>query len=158
MPANCDREAFVDACLTGIGVYIPAAHGSWGLPVSIYCNLSCFNAQEIFLNKMMAILCALVWFAMHPDHCGFAQPRLLIHSDNMSLVDTWNLLRTKHKFVNCLLLRSIQVVLNSAFVPRVIHIAGEQNVMADLLSRGMFADALLRCPGMQLMEMSPPQV
>lgn len=147
-----EKEAFVDACPTGIGVYIPL--GAGGREIGIYCPVpNEGDWRDNNHNEMMATVCALAHFA-NGHYPGLR--RILIHTDSLDAVGCYASLRARGK-LNTALLCAVDIIIRADFSPRIIHIPGVENSNADALSRGMLDQITQQHPNILLLRMSPPR-
>ncbi|KIO33212.1 hypothetical protein M407DRAFT_65835 [Tulasnella calospora MUT 4182] len=152
-PQSAQRVAFVDACLEGLGVFLPPRDFR-ERPTALYCRLEGDQIYgDIFHNEMLAILCALLYFSVHPEP---NLSRILINSDSLDSVQVFHSLSTNSTTVSPVLMASAGVIMDNGFIPRVIHIPGKENVDADCLSRALFAPVFARWPLLRLFRINPP--
>ena len=84
------------------------------------------------------------------------ESKLVIYTDNFSAVAMFNSLRALPEY-NCILKASVDILLDSKFDLRVLHVAGENNDVADALSRGDFMRALRIRPNISIKAFEPFQ-
>lgn len=153
-PQSAQRTAFVDACLDGLGIFLPP-RGSWEQPIALFCRLEGDPIySDILHNEMLAILCALLYFANHLEQ---DLSRILIHSDSLDSVNIFHSFSTSSSLVAPVLMASADVIMDSGFSPRVIHIPGKDNVEADCISRAMFIQVYEKWPTLRLISIQPPR-
>lgn len=153
-PQSAQRVAFVDACLEGLGVFLPP-RDPWERPIALFCRLEGDPIYgDIFHNEMLAILCALLYFSNHRDP---NLSRILIYSDSLDSVQTFHSLSTSSAIVSPVLMASADVIMDNDFIPRVLHIPGRDNVEADCISRGLFAQVYGKWPMLRLIKINPPR-
>ncbi|KAF8984515.1 hypothetical protein BDQ17DRAFT_1167173, partial [Cyathus striatus] len=80
-----------------------------------------------------------------------------IFSDSGNTVSLFNSLRASNSILNHLLKSSIDILLKESFQLCVLHIPGNQNHIADALSRQNFQCALLFDPDISFQKFTPPQ-
>jgi hypothetical protein len=147
--ADADLEIWCDASNYGLGF-------TTTLP-----NVGYFFQREddpteaqshIFFFEELCVLSAVLWAAQlcHPPK------RLAIHSDSANTHAAFNSLRAYGRY-NVLLMQAINSLLESGINLRVFHIPGENNVIADALSRGQFHLARHLQPGISIRLFSPPR-
>lgn len=152
-PEAAQRRAYVDASLSGLGVFIPP-RSQQERPLGLFYEFPSHpRYRSIYYNEMLAIICALAHFANHPEP---QSPRIIIHSDSLISVDTFNSLRAG-PLVNGLLMAAVDLIIDHGFKPRVVHIPGANNFEADCLSRGMFAPLYGKWPNLTLLRITPPR-
>ncbi|KAF4618205.1 hypothetical protein D9613_011558 [Agrocybe pediades] len=138
---------YCDACLEGMGFWYP--HTNTGF----FCPTPSNTASHIiFYFEALTVLCALIDVASKcPSHS-----RVVIYTDNMNTVTMFNTLSCPPQF-NPLLRAAMDVVIDNDLQLRVLHIAGEDNFIADALSRVQFSAVLNLVPDMTIQPFSPPQ-
>jgi hypothetical protein len=146
-PETADLIAFSDACLTGLGFFFPSlllgyqTHIPHGPP-----------KDTIFFFEALAICSAIHYSASRvplPNH-------LTIFSDNSNSVNMFNTLRAKPMY-NTILKSSVDILILSNISLHVVYIPGEENVVADALSRYDNMRASAACPGLQIATFEPPR-
>ncbi|KAF9497384.1 hypothetical protein BDN71DRAFT_1544647, partial [Pleurotus eryngii] len=104
------------------------------------CNLpsssSSSNSVDIFFLEQIGILSALYHAAgmHHPPR------RLLIWTDSLDAVSVFSSLSPSNAMHNAPLRAAAKIIIATGIDLRVQHIAGTENIQADLLSRLMFDD------------------
>jgi len=81
--------------------------------------------------------------------------RLLIYTDNTNVVDIFSSLRCLPKF-NVILKKAITLRVAANIDVRVLHVSGEQNNVADALSRARFDHAKSLSPLLTINTFTPP--
>jgi hypothetical protein len=148
-----DREAIVvlwtDASLRlGLGF----AYAKQGFTYAI----SPSNSQEkidIFFLELVAILSAVHHVALFPH----PPKRVLLWSDSLDSVAAYSSLRATESMHNSVLLALAGVLLETGMDLRIRHIAGKDNLRADLLSRLMLDEYHRRFPSESVRLFSPPR-
>jgi hypothetical protein len=82
--------------------------------------------------------------------------RLLVSTDNMNSVYMFNSCHAKPPY-NSLLISSINVCTRSSLDVHVHHVAGENNTIADAISRKKFTLALKLIPNLTILSFTPPR-
>jgi hypothetical protein len=111
------------------------------------------SSVDIFFLELVAILAAVNHAASMPK----PPHRLLIWSDSLDAVGAFNSLRVSQSMHNGPLLGVASCVLRSGIDLRIRHIAGKENVRADLLSRLLFGDFERRFPSYRVRTFEPPR-
>jgi hypothetical protein len=83
--------------------------------------------------------------------------KILIYTDNENSVDIFRSLRCLPAY-NPLLKYAVDILLRNDFTLRVLHVRGEENVVADALSRVLFSVALRVEPCLKLLTFNPPDM
>ncbi|TDL28528.1 hypothetical protein BD410DRAFT_834608 [Rickenella mellea] len=148
---DADAVVFCDACLTGLGFWSPTTKDAFYMRFPIGTNLF----SDIYWNETFAVTCAFQYIADSFPPAQVLRPlHALAHTDSMDTVELFSSLRPQPKFVAMILdimshfqLRHIS--------HRVFHIAGERNVIADLLSRGLLDEVRRKRPDLKIHSVSP---
>jgi hypothetical protein len=99
------------------------------------------------------VLCALAWAASLDS----PPRRLSIYTDNLNSVQIFNSLKALGPY-NDILLVLARILLQSRIDLRGFHVAGELNVIANALSRGLLDIACSHAPGLRIFRLQPPRV
>ncbi|KAL7284900.1 hypothetical protein ACG7TL_002214 [Trametes sanguinea] len=147
-PDAADLVVLCDACLAGMAFWIPA--------LSVAFVADCPPAppgldDNIFWYEALTVLAALEWVKNYVE-----QPpsRLAIFTDNLNTVQMFESFRANVHFDD-ILLRACDMLIASGIDLRVWHIAGQQNTVADALSRGLFHVALQYAPHLTISTQPP---
>ena len=81
--------------------------------------------------------------------------KILIYTNNLNTVDMFRSLRCLPPY-NRLLKRAANILLQHDYSLRVLHIPGEQNTIADALSRVQFSVAFNLVPDLHFTTFNPP--
>ena len=124
--------ARTDACPRGLAFWYPQLNIGFTLSTP-----SQTPASQITFYESLAVLSVLedARFRFGPDS------KLIIYTNNFSTVAMFNSLRALPEY-NCILKAAVDILVATKFNLRVLHIAGENNDVADALSRGDFMRAL----------------
>ena len=108
---------------------------------------------DIFFLELVAILSAVHHVALfsHPPQ------RVLLWTDSLDSVVAYSSLRAAESIHNSVLLALAGVLLQTGIDLRIRHIAGKENVKADLLSRLMIDEYYRRFPAERVHLFSPPR-
>ena len=139
---QADLVIYCDACLEGMAYYVPAQRR--GFASTCPTAPSVVNSN-IFWFEALTVLAALEWAAKQRP----TPRRLAILTDNANTVQIFNSLRGKPGFDE-LLLCACSTLMESGIDLRVWHVPGEENVVADALSRGKTV------PGVSVERFVPP--
>jgi hypothetical protein len=142
-----DVTIYCDACLEGMGFWFPDHQVRYYSPVPLGVP-----SDLIFFYEALCVTCAL-------QRAHLSSPdgsHIVIYTDNMNTVNIFNSLHCLPPF-NSLLRFAVDLLLAGDHDLRVLHIPGEQNEIADAISRQDFAKAIRLSPGLQLLDFQPPQ-
>ena len=123
---------YCDACPTGMGYWYP------NLDVACYAPTPADEHPDlIFYFEALCVLCALA------DACHRSQGpgRFLIYTDNLNTVDIFSSLSALPAY-NILLREAVNLLTAGGHDLRDLHVPGDENAVADALSRADFARAL----------------
>jgi hypothetical protein len=146
-PASADFTVYCDACPRGLGFWYPSSSLGFCSPTP-----GTPQASLIFYFEALCVLCALQDIA-NRVHRG---ARVTIYTDNLNTVQIFNSLACLPDY-NQILRRAVDIVLAHDINLRVLHVPGEQNTVADALSRCLFSTALDIVPGLKISPFQPPQ-
>jgi hypothetical protein len=145
---QADVTAFSDACMSGMGFYFQNSREGF------QCETP-GNAPKntIFFFEALAVTSVVDAASRLPS----VPARLLIYSDNTNTVDIFHSLRSLPAY-NDLLKFTVSLLLKFNISLRVVHIPGEDNGIADALSRFDNPRAIDACPGLSISAFQPPRV
>jgi hypothetical protein len=108
---------------------------------------------DIFFLELVAILSAVHHIALflHPPK------KVLLWTDSLNSVAAYSSLCTSESIHNSILLALAGVLLETGMDLQIQHIAGKDNIRADLLSRLMIEEFNLRFPSQCICLFSPPR-
>jgi hypothetical protein len=135
--ADADIVIYANACLTGMGFWIPA------LMLGFQCPTTS-SKPGIFLFEALTVTCALDWCTQQVNARG---KRIVIYTDNQNTVDMFNTLHAGPE-LNPLLLATVDWITDLEIELRVFHVPGTQNAVADALSRFQNDNAYALAPGL----------
>jgi hypothetical protein len=145
---QADVTAFSDACMSGMGFFFQHSHAGF------QCETPDNPPKDtIFFFEALAVTSVV-------DAATRLSPvpsRLLIYSDNTNTVDIFHSLRSLPAYNN-LLKYTVSLLINFNISLRVVHIPGEDNDIADALSRFDNVRALRACPDLSISTFQPPRV
>ena len=110
------------------------------------------DSSSIFYFEALCVLCALSDAVPRLDRPA----RVVIYMDNLNSVQMFNSLSCLPAY-NHLLRRCVDILLANEVQLRVLHIPGEQNIVADALSRCQFSSALASVPELSISPFQPPR-
>ncbi|KAF8995818.1 hypothetical protein BDQ17DRAFT_1250323, partial [Cyathus striatus] len=123
----------VDASLKGIGIWDNLLRVGYH-----YTFPPHLLGHDIFVYEALAVVSALHLLS---SRVLFTRT-VNIFSDSSNTVSLFNFLRASYSLFNDLLKFSVDILLREEYQLRVLHIAGENNHVADALSRQQFPRAL----------------
>jgi len=138
-PTDATTTIYCDACPTGMGFWIPSCNQGYVASPPLEAPKLIFYLEEL------CVLSALQWACQH----GPPQGRIVLYTDNLNSVDIFSSLRCQPAF-NWMLKASVTLRLSIKALLRVLHVPGEQNEVADALSRDDFDHARSLSPGIQI--------
>jgi hypothetical protein len=137
--------ALTDACPRGFAFWYPQL--SIGFATS---TPSQTPATQITFYESLAVFSAL-----EDARSRFSsESKIVIFTDNFATVAMFNSLRALPEY-NCILKAAVNILLDTKFSLSVLHIAGENNDVADALSRGDFMKALRLHPHLSIKAFDP---
>ncbi|KAJ3727532.1 hypothetical protein C8R42DRAFT_340177 [Lentinula raphanica] len=150
---ECNMTIYCDACLTGMGYWIPELLLGFYSPIPLERS-----THPIFFFEALAVLSALVWYgsSMRSDSSLSGRLRLVIFTDNTNTVDIFDSLSARPDY-NFILQAAVDELILHDIDLRVIHIKGEDNLVADAISRGDFLKASQLAPGIFIKLFQPPR-
>jgi hypothetical protein len=146
-PSEANVSALSDACLTGLGFWVP----SLVLGAQHYTT----HSDDIIYLEGLAVVSALYFFinSLRRDF----RYKIAIYTDNFDIVCMFNTLKARPAY-NQLIMFAAQLLLNSLHSLRVFHIPGELNGVADSLSHFRNEGALRLCPNLTILNFQPPRL
>lgn len=108
---------------------------------------------DIFFLELVAILSAVHHVALFPH----PPKKVLLWTDSLDSVAAYSSLRATESLHNSVLLALAGILLETGIDLRIRHIAGKDNIRADLLSRLMIDDFHRRFPSQSVCLFSPPR-
>ena len=110
------------------------------------------HSADIFFLELVAILSAVHHIANLPH----PPKRILLFSDSLDSVQVFDSLRAEQPMHNAPLRAIAGILIATGLELRVRHIAGKDNVAADLLSRLLFTEFRKKFPSHSVESFSPP--
>ena len=108
---------------------------------------------DIFFLELVAILSAVHHVALFPH----PPKKVLLWTDSLDSVAAYSSLRAAESIHNSVLLALAGILLETGIDLRIWHIAGKENIKADLLSRLMIDEYHHRFPSDRIRLFSPPR-
>ena len=136
---------YADASGTGMGIWFPGEYADY------QCPLPTEGPKDlIFFYEALAVYSAF--------HLGakYQCDRIAVYSDNTNTVDMFSSLRAKPVY-NLILIASVDFCINNSIATKVYYVPGQQNVIADYLSRFQNMKALQLAPNMHISSFQPPR-
>jgi hypothetical protein len=146
-PVSADFTAFCDACPAGLGFWYPSLNLGFCSPTP-----GIPDASLIFYFEALCVLCALQDIASRVPRAA----KVVIYTDNLNTVHIFNFLACLPDY-NPILRHAVDIILSNDLNLRVLHVPGEQNVVADALSRCLFSSALDIVPQLKISPFEPPR-
>jgi hypothetical protein len=147
-PSLADVTIYCDACLEGMGYWFPDHHVGYFSPTPPSPPV-----DRIFYYEALCVVAAL-----HRAHRMSPNgSRFVIYTDNTNTVDIFNSLHCLPAY-NHILRFAVDILLDGDHDLRVLHIPGEDNDVADAISREDFSRVLDLQPGLSLLDFQPPQM
>lgn len=145
-PADADMYVYCDACLQGMGFWFPGQFSGYYalVPANPPVDL-------IFFYEAFCVACALHEASRWPDH----PMRLIIYTNNSNTVAIFNSLHALPEY-NPILKFAVDVLLRTHHQLRVLHVPGDENVVADSISRGFLDRAQDLVPGLVINDSFQP--
>ena len=145
-PSSADIVIYCDACPEGLGFWYPDSLDGYYAPTPV--NVP---SNAIFYFESLCVLSAL----HHVQSKVQKGSKVLIYTDNANTVDMFRSLRCLPAY-NSLLKTAVDILIKQDLSLRVLHVPGEDNVIADALSRVQFSVALQREPLLKFYTVNPP--
>jgi hypothetical protein len=145
--SDADIVAYCDACLDGLGCWFPDHH------VGFYADIPEWVASDIiFYFEALSVATALD----HLAHVTAPLSKILIYTDNANTVSIFSSLRCLPAF-NPLIKHCADILITKGYLLRVCFVPGEDNEVADAVSRKNFSLAKSLAPGLQIGLLTPPR-
>ena len=141
--ATCVAET--DACPQGFAFWYPSL--SQGFSTTTPHDTP---SNQIIFYEALAVLSVLE----DTQHRFPSGSKIAIFCDNSVTVAMFNSLKALPEY-NCILKAAVDILLRCDFQLRVLHVAGELNIVADALSRAEFMKALRAHPGLIIKTFEP---
>ena len=137
--------AKTDACPEGFAYWYPNLNQGFTTLTPKGTPPNC-----IIFYEALAVLSAL----FDASHRFPPASQMIIYTDNSVTVAMFNSLRALPEY-NCILKAAVDILYETSFQLWVLHIAGEENDVADALSRSDLIRALHLCPGLTIRSFDP---
>lgn len=145
-PLRADFTIYCDACPTGMGFWHYATKEGFYSPIP-----EDSSDEIIFFFEALCVLCALINVSDRAQKGS----KIVIYSDNMNTVQIFNSMACTEKF-NPLLKHAVDLMIRKNLRVRIFYIPGEENKIADALSRANFVLALKIEPSLTITPFQPP--
>ncbi|KAJ7634576.1 hypothetical protein FB45DRAFT_743528 [Roridomyces roridus] len=144
---------YCDASLAGMGFWVPERLLGFYSPVP-----SEPPTDTIFFFEALCVASALRWYCTNilANTDASTRFRLAIFTDNQNTVNVFNTLRAKPAY-NPILRTAVDDLIKYNVDLRVLHVAGDDNSVADAISRNNPLDAKRYAPGLVIRPFQPPQ-
>ena len=145
-PSQADVIIYCDACPEGLGFWYPGTKEGLYAPTPTNKPKDC-----IFYYESLCVLSAL----SHAQIQTRIGSKIVIYTDNTNTVDIFGSFRCLPAY-NGILKAAVNIISHNDYSLRVLHIPGNQNIVADALSRVKFSVALEHEPSLKLNTFNPP--
>ena len=135
-----------DACLKGMAFWYPNYNVGYYSP-----NPSGTPSKDIFYFEALCVVATLT----HAANFRMEPSQIVIFSDNQNTVNMLSSLQAAPTY-NHLLLQVSDILITHHHDLRVLHVSGQDNLVADALSHFRVADALDICPNLIVEFFQPP--
>ena len=149
-PSTADITAYCDASLEGLGFWFPNLNAGFWSPIPDFQP-----KDTIFYFEAMSVLSAIIY----STSLGIPLKKLVIYTDNLNTVQMFNSLSALPAY-NDILKAAVDHLLSDLSTPiqlRVLHVSGEDNTIADALSRGRLHTVVDNIPNIVIKLFSPPR-
>ena len=147
-PSIANFVIYCDTCPEGMGFLYPISKDGYYAPTPT--NVP---SNVIFYFECLCVLSALADVQTKAPHGS----KILIYTDNANTVDIFHTLHCLPAY-NHLLQRAVDIIMAKDFSLCVLHVPGDQNVVADTLSHVQFSVALTKEPNLNLFTFHPPSL
>ena len=147
---DADFSIFCDVCPSGMGFWYPARCLGFVFPLDLTTS-----SPGIFYFEVLTVVSAIHWAVQNLP----LQPcsRLAIYTDNSNTVNMFNTLHAQPLY-NPLLITVVEILLLSKTHLRVFHVPGDENIVADGLSRSHYDSVFHLVPTLQVYNFIPPRL
>jgi len=136
---------YADASGSGMGIWFPGEYAGY------QCTLPTDGPKGlIFFYEALAVCSAFVFAPIYK--CD----RVAIYSDNTNTVDMFGSLHAKPVY-NSILMAAVDFSLDNSIATKVYYVPGQQNIIADCLSRFLNVRALQLAPNLVIRDFQPPR-
>lgn len=146
---DADEVLYGDASDIGMAFYSPSRHIAY-----VYERDDDPDKAQSLITffESLAVMCGIQWAASLPS----PPRRLAIFSDSLNAVQIFSSFRARGKYA-VIIMAAAESLMASSIDLRVFHIPGEDNIIADLLSRRLYSQALQHLPSLRILHFTPPQ-
>ena len=147
-PIAADTVIYCDACMEGMAFWYPHLDAGYYAPVPLQIPM-----DFIYYYEALCVACALD----DVSRSFSSNSKVLIFTDNSNTVDMFNSLCCPPAY-NFIVRFAADTLISSGINLRVIHVPGNENTVADALSRQDFAKALHLVPDLSIETFQPPRL
>ena len=148
--SDADFNVFCDACPLGLGFWCPAGNVGFTHPID-----TTSPTPGIFYHEALTVVSVIHWSVHNLPICPGS--RLAAYTDNANTVNMFNSLCGQPLY-NPLLITVVELLLKFDIALRVFHIPGEDNFVADALSRSQYDVVQYHMPTMHVSFFIPPRL
>ncbi|THH19826.1 hypothetical protein EW146_g1426 [Bondarzewia mesenterica] len=147
-PEDADLVLYTDTSLSGLGFWCLLRWEGFMSPLPSPPQ----GMETIFWYEALTVLSALIYATtLDPPPTTLA-----IFTDNLNTVQIFKFMSAYGAY-NFILLSAIEQLISHHIDLRVLHVAGDVNIVADSLSRGLMMTALRYAPGLRISPFIPPR-
>ena len=147
--AEADLSIWCDASDISLGFYCPAEEVAF---VHERDDDPSMAQSLITFFESLCVLSAIQWASLRQP----PPKRLAVHTDSLNSVQFFNSFRARDKYA-ILIKAAAETLILSNIDLRVFHVSGKNNVVADLLSRRLYAEARSTTPSLKIHHFQPPR-
>jgi hypothetical protein len=145
---DADLELWCDTALSGgLGFWSPTHKKGFAADLPPHAPTT-----TIYFFEALCVVSTLLWASELPS----PPKQLLIHSNSMNTVNALDTLRADDDYNNFLRF-AVDILLHSRISLHVYHIPGEENIIADALSRRLWDTARSHAGDISIHLFQPPQ-
>jgi hypothetical protein len=139
---------YTDACMTGLGIFILDYN------MGFWCVIDdSLPSEWIYYRELWGVVTALHYAI---EHLGLEDDKIVIFTDNTNSVDAFNTLAVDPIY-NPMLRFAVDLLIKSRCQLRVLYVPGQENEVADALSRRNFARLEQIAPSLVVDQLTPPR-
>jgi hypothetical protein len=139
---------YTDACLTGLGIFIPDSN------LGFWCDVGHeLPSDWIYFRKLWGVVTAIHYTV---ECLGLEDDKIVIFTNNTNSVDAFNTLAVELIY-NSMLKYAVDLLIKSQCQVRVLYVPGVENRVADALSRKQSDRVDQSMPGLIVNQLTPPR-